>query len=112
MQNNFYYGSFGKYNRYSHSNLPSYSEHLNHCNNFTAFTGAQAATDTVDDTACVPSVYIRYIYLSHQSQQHISGSHIVSAGCIDPIQVSVCHNDQRKLIRIYVHSSSQCIDDL
>ena len=52
------------------------------------------------------------IYLSHQSQQHISGSHIVSAGCIDPIQTSACHNDQRKLIRIYVHSSSQCIDDL
>ena len=27
-----------------------------------AFTGgAQTVTDTVDDTACVPSVYIRYI---------------------------------------------------
>ena len=60
MQNNFYYDSFGNHNRYSHSDLPSYSEHLNHCN-FTAFTGAQTVTDTVDDTACVPSIYIRYI---------------------------------------------------
>lgn len=58
MQNNFYYGNFGKHNRHSHSDLPAYSEHLNHCNNF---TGAQTVTDTVDDTACVPSVYIRYI---------------------------------------------------
>lgn len=114
MQSNFYYGNFGKHNRHFHSDLPAYSEHLNHCNNFTAFTEAQTVTDTVDDTACVPSVYIRIypLYLSQQSQQHISGSHIVSAGCIDPIQASVCHNDQRKLIRIYVHSSSQCIDDL
>lgn len=70
MQNNFYYGSFGKYNRYSHSNLPSYSEHLNYCNNFTAFTEAQTVTDTVDDTACVPSVYIRYI--CHSSLSSIS----------------------------------------
>lgn len=70
MQNNFYYGSFGKYNRYSHSNLPSYSEHLNHCNNFTAFTEAQTVTDTVDDTACVPSIYIRCI--CHSSLSSIS----------------------------------------
>lgn len=114
MQSNFYYGNFGKHNRHFHSDLPAYSEHLNHCNNFTAFTEAQTVTDTVDDTACVPSVCIRIypLYLSQQSQQHISGSHIVSAGCIDPIQASVCHNDQRKLIRIYVHSSSQCIDEL
>ena len=70
MQNNFYYGSIGKYNRYSHSNLPSYSEHLNHCNNFTAFTEAQTVTDTVDDTVCVPSVYIRYI--CHSSLSSIS----------------------------------------
>ena len=61
MQSNFYYGNFGKHNRYSHSDLPSYSEHLNHCNNFAAFAGAQTVTDTVDDTVCVPSVYIRYI---------------------------------------------------
>lgn len=61
MQNNFYYGNFGKHNRHSHSDLPSYSEPLNHCNNFTAFPGAQTVTDTVDDTVCVPSVYIRYI---------------------------------------------------
>lgn len=61
MQSNFYYGNFGKPNRHSHSNLSSYSEQLNHCNNFTAFTGTQTVTDTVDDTACVPSIYIRYI---------------------------------------------------
>ena len=60
MQSNFYYGNFGKHNRHF-PDLPSYSEHLNHCNNFTAFPGAQTVTDTVDDTVCVPSVYIRYI---------------------------------------------------
>ena len=64
MQSNFYYGNFGKHNRHFHSDLPAYSEHLNHCNNFTAFTEAQTVTDTVDDTACVPSVYIRYICYS------------------------------------------------
>lgn len=68
MQNNFYYGNFEKHNRHFHSDLPAYSEHLNHCNNFTAFTEAQTVTDTVDDTACVPSVYIRYIcYISLNS---------------------------------------------
>lgn len=72
MQSNFYYGNFGKHNRHFHSDLPSYSEHLNHCNNFTAFTEAQTVTDTVDDTACVPSVYIRYIYICHISLSSIS----------------------------------------
>ena len=70
MQSNFYYGNFGKHNRHFHSDLPAYSEHLNHCNNFTAFTGTQTVTDTVDDTACVPSVYIRYI--CHSSLSSIS----------------------------------------
>lgn len=70
MQSNFYYGNFGKHNRHFHSDLPAYSEHLNHRNNFTAFTEAQTVTDTVDDTACVPSVYIRYI--CHSSLSSIS----------------------------------------
>ena len=68
MQSNFYYGNLEKHNGHSHFDLPSYSEYLNHCNNFTAFTEAQTVTDTVDDTACVPSVYIRYIcYISLNS---------------------------------------------
>lgn len=62
MQSNFYYGNFEKHNGHSHFDLPSYSEYLNHCNNSQHLQGgAQTATDTVDDTACVPSVYIRYI---------------------------------------------------
>ena len=71
MQSNFYYGNFGKHNRHFHSDLPAYSEYLNHCNNSQHLQGgAQTVTDTVDDTACVPSVYIRYI--CHSSLSSIS----------------------------------------
>ena len=69
MQSNFYYGNLEKHNGHSHFDLPSYSEYLNHCNNSQHLPGgAQTVTDTVDDTACVPSVYIRYIcYISLNS---------------------------------------------
>lgn len=59
MQSNFYYGNLEKHNGHSHFDMPSYSEYLNHCNNSQHLQGgAQTVTDTVDDTACVPSVYI------------------------------------------------------
>lgn len=71
MQSNFYYGNLEKHNGHSHFDLPSYSEYLNHCNNSQHLQGgAQTVTDTVDDTVCVPSVYIRYI--CHSSLSSIS----------------------------------------
>lgn len=71
MQSNFYYGNLEKHNGHSHFDLPSYSEYLSHCNNSQHLQGgAQTVTDTVDDTACVPSVYIRYI--CHSSLSSIS----------------------------------------
>lgn len=70
MQSNFYYGNLEKHNGHSHFDLPSYSEYLNHCNNSQHLQGAQTVTDTVDDTACVPFVYIRYI--CHSSLSSIS----------------------------------------
>ena len=71
MQSNFYYGNLEKHNGHSHFDLPSYSEYLNHCNNSQHLQGgAQTVTDTVDDTACVPSVSVRYI--CHSSLSSIS----------------------------------------